>query len=363
MESTVYLVKINDSASKASKAQAVRKVLKATGFQKNLKKRDMVAIKVHVGEKNNVTHVKPELVAEAVKISKAAGAQPFITDTSTLYKGRRDNAIKHAIHAHLHGFNIENTGAPFIPVDGIAGTDEVEVRIDGELHGRVKVAGQILLSDALIAISHPTGHMGSGMGAAIKNIGMGLSSRAGKMRQHSSITPEVDPEKCEDCGKCRKWCPTDAIDEREGVSYIRQEECIGCGECIAVCRFEAVKYDWAIESAILQKSMTEHAAGVLQHLANKAVYVNVLIDVTKDCDCISEKQKKEVPDIGVLASTDIVAVDQATMDITADVYGQNIGKKFHPKLDAFVQIEHAEKIGMGKTKYKLVEIQKSPKQK
>lgn len=363
MASTVYLAKVNDGASTVSQAEAVRKALQSTGFIDNLKKRDMVAIKVHVGEKNNVTHVKPELVAEAVKISKIAGAQPFITDTSTLYKGARENAIKHAIHAHIHGFNIEKTGAPFIPVDGIAGTDEIDVRIDGEFHEHVKVAGQILLADALIAISHPTGHMGSGIGAAIKNIGMGLSSRAGKMRQHSSITPEVDPENCEDCGKCRKWCPTDAIDEREGVSYIRQEECIGCGECIAVCRFEAVKFNWAIESPLLQRSMTEHAAGALQHFNNKAVYLNVLIDVTKDCDCLDKNQKKEVPDIGILASTDIVAVDQATMDITGQVYGQNIGEKFYPKLNGFIQIEHAEKIGMGKRKYQLVEVQDESKAK
>ena len=135
-----------------------------------------------------------------------------------------------------------NTGAPFISVDGLIGTDEIEVTVNGELHETVKIAGQILMADAMIVISHATGHMGSGIGAAIKNVGMGLSSRSGKMRQHSSIKPEIKIDKCEACGKCRKWCPTDAIGEKEGVSYITQDDCIGCGECISVCRYGAVKY-------------------------------------------------------------------------------------------------------------------------
>ena len=358
MNSTVYLARVADGASVVEQAKALASVLAATQFAERLRKRDMVAVKVHVGEKNNTTHIKPELAAEAVKIAEAAGAQPFITDTATLYKGERENAIKHTIHAYRHGFHFGITGAPFIAVDGLSGTDEAEVTIDGELHASVKVAGQILLSDAMVVISHATGHMGSGIGAAIKNVGMGLTSRSGKMRQNSSITPEVTPDKCENCGKCRKWCPTDAISEREGVSYIAQEDCIGCGECIAVCRYEAVKFNYAIESAILQRSMAEHAAGVIRHFGAKAVYLNVLVDMTKDCDCLNTRQKKGVPDIGVIGSTDIVAVDQATVDLTAREHGTNLGEKFHPALDPAIQIDHAEKLGLGHRKYRLEEIER-----
>jgi uncharacterized Fe-S center protein len=356
MNPTVYLARIADGAPVAVQAKAVADVLAATGFAKRLQKLDMVAIKVHVGEKNNTTHVKPELAAEAVKLAVAAGAQPFITDTATLYKGERENAIKHTIHAYRHGFHFHRTGAPFIAVDGLSGTDETEVAIDGELHDSVKVAGQILLADAMAVISHATGHMGSGIGAAIKNVGMGLSSRSGKMRQHSSITPEVVPDKCENCGKCRKWCPTDAISEREGVSYIARETCIGCGECIAVCRYGAVKFDYAIESAVLQRSMAEHAAGVVRHFGPKAVYLNVLADMTRDCDCLNTRQKKGVSDIGVTGSTDIVAVDQATIDLTARAHGADLAQRFHPALDPAIQIEHAEKLGLGSRKYRLAEI-------
>jgi uncharacterized Fe-S center protein len=356
MNSTVYLARVADGAPVSAQAEATADVLAATRFATRLQNLDMVAIKVHVGEKNNTTYAKPELAAVAVKIAATAGAQSFLTDTATLYKGERENAIKHTLHAYRHGFHPRRTGAPFIAVDGLSGTDEAEVAVNGELHQRVKVAGQILLADAMVVISHATGHIGSGIGAAIKNVGMGLASRSGKMRQHSTMTPEVGSDKCENCGKCRKWCPTDAISEREGVSYIARENCIGCGECIAVCRYGAVKYDWAVESPTLQRSMAEHAAGVIRHFGAKAVYLNVLVDMTRDCDCLNKRQKKGVPDIGILGSTDIVAIDQATLDLTARAHGTDLGQKFHPALDPSIQIAHAEKLALGSRTYRLEEI-------
>ncbi len=356
MTSKVYLARVADGAPAAEQAGALEKVLKAGGFLDRLQRLDMVAVKVHVGEKHNVTHVRPEVVARAVSLVRDAGGQPFLTETATLYRGERENAIKHALHAHAHGFGIEAVGAPFISADGLSGTDEAEVRVDGEFHRSVKVAGQILLADALMVISHPTGHMGSGLGAAIKNVGMGLASRAGKMRQHSSITPEVEPEKCENCGKCRQWCPVDAIDEREGVSCIRPQDCIGCGECIAVCRYGAVKFDYAIESPVLQKSMAEHAAGVLAHFGGRTVFINVLVGMTRECDCLNKRQEKAFADVGILACDDIVAADQATLDISAAAHGSDLAHQSFPKLDPTIQIRHAEKIGLGNRAYRLVEV-------
>ena len=349
-KSKVFFAPLPDGASAAEQAAALGRVMEATGFVKRLKKLDMVAIKLHVGERNNTTHVKPELAA-AVALVKKAKAQAFLTDTSTLYKGKRENAIKHALHANEHGFTVEVTGAPFIALDGLSGTDEVELEVGGELHQRVKVAGQVLLVDALVVISHATGHIATGLGAAIKNVGMGLSSRAGKMRQHSKITPEVIVKKCTDCGKCRKWCPTQAISAAEGASFIDRGKCIGCGECIAVCRFGAIKFDYRIESPVLQKSMAEHAAAVVRRFADKAVYVNVLADMTKDCDCFDIAQKKIVPDVGVLASTDIVAADQATLDLTAKAHGKDLSRISYPRYDPTIQIVHAEKMGLGTREY------------
>jgi len=352
----VYFARLKDPAGLADQVRAVKSSLAASGFPGRLGKRDMTAIKVHVGEKNNDTHVRPELAAAAVQAVKKAGALPFITDTATLYKGQRDNGIRHALHAHAHGFGLENTGAPFIPVDGLAGNHEAEVEVNGELHKTVKVAGEIIRADALLVVSHPTGHMGSGLGAAIKNVGMGLASRAGKMRQHSTITPEVASDKCTDCGKCRKWCPTDAIEEREGVSFILREKCIGCGECIAVCRFDAVKFNYGTGSDFLQKSMVEHAAGVLRRFGGKAVFINVMVNMTKECDCLNRKQAKFIPDLGVLASEDIVAVDQATLDLTREAHGQDLSRMSFLRLDPQTQIRHAEKLGLGNSSHQLIEL-------
>jgi uncharacterized protein len=355
MAAEVCLARLSDGASAAEQAQALERVLLATGFIGRLGKQDLVAIKLHVGERNNVTHVRPELAATAVKMLRAAAAEPFLTDTSTLYKSQRENAIKHILHAHRHGFGIEAVGAPFFPLDGLVGRHEREVEIGGELHQSVKVAGELFLADALLCLSHATGHMGAGMGAAIKNIGMGLSSRAGKMRQHSSTKPEVIEEVCQNCGKCRKWCPADAISEQDEVSFIDLEQCIGCGECLAVCRFNAVKFDWK-KGATLQQSMAEHAAAVLRHFGPKAVFVNVLTSMTKDCDCMDRAQEKIMVDIGILASNDLVAADQATLDLTEQAAGRSLSELSFPELDPTLQIAHAEKMGLGSRSYRLVEV-------
>jgi len=355
MATEVFWARLSDGASAERQAEALERALLATGFIGRLGKKDLVAIKLHVGERNNVTHLRPELAAAAVKMIQAAEAEPFLTDTSTLYKSQRDNAIKHILHAHRHGFTIEAVGAPFFPLDGLVGRHEMEVEIRGELHQSVKVAGEIFLADALLCLSHPTGHMAAGMGAAIKNLGMGLSSRAGKMRQHSSIKPEVIVEFCQNCGKCRKWCPADAITEQDGVSFIDLEQCIGCGECLAVCRFSAVKFDWK-KGATLQQSMAEHAAAVIRHFGPKAVFVNVLVDMTKDCDCMDKVQEKVTPDLGILASPEIVAADQATLDLTEQAAGRSLSALSFPGLNPTLQIAHAEKLGLGSRQYRLVEV-------
>ena len=355
MESAVYFIRLADGAGGETQAEAMTNILLAADFPALISKRDFVAIKLHVGEKHNTTHLRPELAAAAVKVVRQAGGEPFLTDTSTLYRGERENAIRHCLHAHAHGFGIENTGAPFLPLDGLSGSHEREVEVNGELNRRVKVAGEVFIADALLSLSHATGHMASGLGAALKNLGMGLSSRAGKMRQHSSIQPQVSAKRCANCGKCRKWCPENAIGEMEGASFIIAEKCIGCGECIAVCRFSAVKYNYKIESEPLQKSMVEHAAAVVRHFGDKAMFVNSLMDMTQNCDCITGKQKKLIPDLGLLASPDVVALDQATLDLAAGPHGKSLGRSF-PGLDPEIQLAHAQKLKLGRRKYRLVEV-------
>jgi uncharacterized Fe-S center protein len=240
--------------------------------------------------------------------------------------------------------------------DGLAGNTEYEVRIDGELHSHVKVAREVVVADTLITVSHATGHPEAGLGACIKNLGMGLASRMGKMRQHSAMMPEIKPRTCTFCKKCMQWCPEDAIIEKDQKAFILREKCIGCGECLAVCRFEAVKYNWEVEAPQIQKSMAEHAYGVVKNKPGKCMYFNVLVDMTHECDCYGQNQQKCIPDIGILASTDPVAIDMATLDLTEKFNQQSLSQIAFPYIDPLFQLRHAEKLGMGSLAYDLIEV-------
>ena len=204
--------------------------------------------------------------------------------------------------------------------------------------------------------SHPTGHILAGIGAAIKNLGMGLSSRKGKLQQHSSIKPSIDKEKCTFCRECIKWCPVDAIIEVNGKAFIQNDICIGCGECLAVCKFHAVKFNWGVQSDDIQCRIAEYALGVMMSKKGRSLFINVLTDMTKECDCMSIKQKPIIGDIGILASIDPLAIDQATLDLTKQINSKSLGEISYPKLDANIQLEHAAKIGLGSRKYKLIEV-------
>ena len=356
MAAKVYFIPLADNAPIEEQVEAFRKVYEASGASEVVAEKDFVAIKLHVGEKRNTTHVRPELIRELVTQVKNKGGLPFLTETSTLYKGQRENAVKHLLHAHAHGFGVDQVGAPFIMADGLVGNSEAEVEINGELHDKVKIAREIINADALIAVSHPTGHVQAGFGACIKNLGMGLASSMGKMRQHSAMNPAVKTEKCRFCQKCLNWCPQEAIIEKEGKAFIIAEKCIGCGECLVVCRFDAVGYDWDAESSYMQRSMAEHAYGVVKQKVGKCFFFNVLVNMTKDCDCYNVKQEKMIPDIGILASADPVAIDMATLDLTAKANGQHLGAMAYANLDSMVQLRHAAKIGMGSLEYELITV-------
>lgn len=356
MASKVYFLPLGDNLPETEQANAMRKIFEIAGADKIISSNDFVAIKLHVGEKKNTTHVKPALVREIVEKVKLNGGLPFLTETSTLYKGERENAVKHIMHAHRHGFSIENVGAPFIMADGLSGNSEYEIAINGELHASVKVAREVVTADALVVVSHPTGHIAAGLGACIKNLGMGLASRMGKMRQHSAMMPEVLSEDCRFCQKCIKWCPQEAIVEKDGKAFIMTEKCVGCGECLAVCRFDAVKYDWGAESGFMQRSMAEHAYGVIKDKQGKCVFINVMVDMTKDCDCFNVKQTKMIPDIGILVSFDPVAIDKATLDLTFKAHGKTLAEMSYKHHDAMIQIGHAAKIGMGSLEYELITL-------
>jgi len=354
--STLFFVKLSHKSILEERLQALDKLLAQFDFTSLFGVKDKIGIKTHVGDVNNVTHIAPELIAACVKKLKKAGAFPFITETSTLYSGMRSNAITHLELAQKHGFTYEKLSAPFIMADGLLGNAEIEVPINGILFDKVNIAREAVLCDGLVFFSHPTGHVAAGMGACLKNMGMGLASRKGKMHQHSSIKPFVKAESCTLCRQCMKWCPVEAIAEVNKAAKIDEAVCIGCGECLTICKYSAVKFNWGNGSEELQRRMAEYALGVMNSKREKVLFINVLADMTKDCDCISQKQTPFIDDIGILAGFDPVAIDQATLDLTSLHNKQNIGKLSFPHLDPQIQLEHAEKIGLGSRKYDLVEI-------
>jgi uncharacterized Fe-S center protein len=353
--SDVYFIRVNENEREPAIEEKVILLYENAGFDSFIKKNDIVAIKTHFGEMGNTTHIKANYIRQIVKKVKENGGKPYLTETSVLYKGNRSNALSHILLAFEHGFSYENVGAPIIMSDGFLGNWEREVKINGEYYDSVSVAGDSISADKLLVVSHTTGHMLAGFGAAFKNMGMGLSSRKGKLDQHSQVAPSIDRHTCTFCGQCIKWCPENAIIEKNEKAFILDEKCIGCGECIAVCKPGAVKFQWDSTSEMLQKKMVEHAYGIFVEKRGSIAYINFLLSMTSDCDCMAPK-KKFLDDIGILASFDPVAIDLATLDLTKQYHGDNISKLAFPHLDPMIQIDHAKKLGMGNTSYKIIEI-------
>ena len=358
MASSVYMIETSVGEGEQAVSEKARKLFKAGGFAGCFKPNDFTAVKVHVGEHKNNTYIKAPCLKGLVEELLALKTKPFITDTSTLYTGRRHNAIDHTILATERGFSVEGLGIPFIVPDGLFGTAETAVRIGGKLDEEVLIAADIVRCQSILSIAHFTGHIATCAGATLKTLGMGCASRKGKMRQHSALKPHVKKDKCMRCGECHRHCPADAITLDRVQAHIDTDKCIGCAECVAVCRFDAVAYDWQQENDILQKSVAEHALGALKGKEGRAAFFNFVISVTKDCDCFDRTDMpKIVDDIGILASTDPVAVDKASIDLVEKRGGKKLPKLIgDAKLDWHTQIDHAVEIGLGSAEYKLIDV-------
>jgi uncharacterized Fe-S center protein len=352
MASEVHLAVLDEGESPSSAAKKLSELWDRSGAGGYFKKGSYVAVKTHFGESGNDTFVRPAMAGEIVRKLKLAGAKPFLAETSTLYRGSRSNAVDHLALAHDHGFGYEAVGAPVIMVDGLLGDAEVEIEIEGRHFKKVNVAREIARCGGIVVLSHFTGHLACGFGAAIKNVGMGLSSRRGKLRQHSVMSPQINRNRCTACGECVKWCPSGAVSLVEGKASIRRENCIGCGECYAVCLFGAVMFDWKRESAPLQEMMAEHAAGVAKAVNGNLFCFNVLANITKNCDCMSGGSRLS-RDIGIVAGRDLVAVEKASYDIFKEVNGRSVEAAAYPHINPLSQVEHAERLGLGSASYRL----------
>jgi len=351
MAAKVFFAPLPDKAPADKIERKLKDLLNASEFEKQLPDRDFVAVKTHFGEGDSVTHVPPRFFKPLAARIKQAGAIPFFTETSTLYKGRRADAVAHLILAQEHGYTIEETGMPVIMADGLKGDYEYEVEIAPGL--KVAIAGMLRRINALVCVSHPTGHVALGFGGTLKNLGMGLSSRKGKRVQHSSVKPQVKTDKCTGCGRCVKWCPENCIILTDKKAHINENTCIGCGECLVECRFDAILYNWEMDKTRIQMLTAEHAFGVVK--GRQCFYINYGLNFTKDCDCFGTVKTPVCPDLGLFASTDPVAVDEACITLLEQHSGKPLSELAYPGLDPRIQTRHGESIGMGSRKYELIE--------
>ncbi len=355
-QAEVFLSRVRAGASPAEWARAARAVLDAAGIS-FVKNRDLVAVKLHVGEPGLTTFLPPAVAAAVVDAIVTKGGRPFLTDTSVLYSGPRSNGAEHAAVAQRHGFTVAQVGAAFVPADGLDGRREHKVPIAGKHFQEVGVASGIADANGMVVLSHATGHLAAGFGATLKNVGMGCASRKGKLLQHSDTKPTIRRDKCESCEACAASCPEDAISlDDDGKAVIDYDDCIGCGECIASCRVDAVGFNWDSASAALQQKMVEHAAGVIAALEGRVTYLAGIVNLTKDCDCMGCEGQIVARDIGFAASTDPVALDQAILDLVKSSEGVRLDELSYPSLDGTVQLAYAEQMGIGVRSYTLREL-------
>ncbi len=310
-----------------------------------------VGIKMTVGDQGSTANIKPELVRIIVDQLNERGVKPFVFDTNVIYQGRRQNSVDHLNLAYSKGFTPDRLGCPYIIADSVFGTDSHSIKVDLNRVTEIKVPSVVKVLDNLIVLSHITGHIMSGYAASIKNVAMGMASRAGKQIQHSSIKPAINIRKCTLCGSCLEICPVSAISEVSGKAFINKDLCVGCAECIAHCKLDAVNINWKEDSHIFMERMAEYACGILG-LISKKVFINFALDITEECDCISGDDPRIIDDEGIFASDDILAADKACFDRLTkemDIFsrGGRITSHMH-------QIEYSSKIGLGNPDYNLI---------
>ena len=371
-KSTVYFTDFRCPVG-TSQLDKLRKLCIAAGIKDIDMEGKFVAIKMHFGELGNMAFLRPNYAKVVADLCKELKGLPFLTDCNTLYPGSRKNALEHLDCANLNGFNTITTGCQIIIGDGLRGTDEVEIPVvNGEYCETALIGRAVMDADVFISLNHFKGHESTGFGGAIKNIGMGCGSRAGKMKQHASGKPAIKENLCRGCLRCAKECGSDAITYIEHKAVIDYYKCKGCGRCIGACNFDAVYFaNWAAAKD-LNCRMAEYAKAVVD--GRPSFHISLVVDVTPNCDCHSENDAPILPNIGMFASFDPLALDQACADacikatpLPGSQLSDNMQKAdFVDHHDHFTNstpesewkscLEHAAKIGLGSRDYELVVI-------
>ena len=346
----------------------LQKVCQMAGFDEIDMKGKFVAIKMHFGELGNLSFIRPNYAKAVADMVIKNGGMPFLTDCNTLYPGSRKHALEHLNCAGLNGFNTMTTGCQIIIGDGLRGTDDIAVPVrNGELIKEAYIGRAVMDADIVISLNHFKGHELAGFGGAIKNLGMGCASRAGKMDQHSSGKPVTSTEMCRGCTRCTRECGSNAITMVDKKAVIDETLCTGCGRCIGACAFDAISIQQWDAAELLGKKMAEYTQAVCE--GRPTFHINMAMDISPNCDCHSENDAPILPDIGMFASFDPVAIDQACADMCQkqvpmpnSQLSDNLSKdNWHCHHDHFKDsnpnisweetLEHAEKIGVGTRDY------------
>ena len=371
----VYFTDFRTVANGDGLTAKLKKLIRKAGISSIDMDGKFVAIKMHFGELGNLSFLRPNYARAVADVVRELGGKPYLTDCNTLYPGSRKNALEHLQCAWENGFTPLTVGCPILIGDGLKGTDDVEVPVvGGEYVKAAKIGRAVMDADVFISLTHFKGHEATGFGGAIKNIGMGCGSRAGKAEQHNDGKPVVEEENCRGCRLCQKLCANEGLvfDEKARKMHINPDKCLGCGRCLGACNFDAIHFVSDNANAVLNCRMAEYAKAVVSGRPN--FHISLIVDVSPNCDCHAENDAPILPNIGMFASFDPVALDQACADaclqatpLSNSQLSDNLNRPdWHHHHDHFLDsnpnvrwketLEHAEKIGLGTREYELIKM-------
>ena len=375
----VYFTNLRTNGEE-SLLQKLERLMKKAGFENIDFEDKFVAVKIHFGEPGNLAYLRPNWARTVCDYIKRLGGKPFLTDCNTLYVGGRKNALDHLDSAYVNGYNPIATGVQTIIADGLKGLDERDLPVpNGEYCKTAKIGSALADADIIISMSHVKGHGSAGFGGVLKNIGMGGGSRSGKQIMHSEGTPAIYEDLCVGCRTCEKNCAHDAIHVVNRKAVIDEEKCLGCGRCIAVCPKDALQTKWDAGNDVLSCKIAEYTYAIINGKPN--FHIAFVLDVSPDCDCDGHNDLPIIPDVGIFAGFDPVAVDQACADaVNAQTYVESsvlgdimrdsrkkasrkeaiekndVFKMVHPNTKWEAGLAHGEKMGMGTRTYELITL-------
>lgn len=353
----------------------LKKLIRKAGIAQLNLEGQFVAIKIHFGELGNVSYLRPNYARAVVDVVKELGGKPFLTDCNTLYPGSRKNALEHLYCAWENGFTPLTVGCPILIGDGLKGTDDIEVPVrGGEYVKNAKIGRAVMDADVIISMTHFKGHETTGFGGALKNLGMGCGSRAGKKEQHNNGKAYVQQEICRGCRRCMRECANNGLvfDPETRKMHVDKEHCVGCGRCVGACNFDAIDFEDPNSNQMLNYRIAEYAKAVVD--GRPQFHISLVMDISPNCDCHGENDAPILPDVGMFASFDPLALDQACVDacmkcepLPNSQLGEHMrDPHFVDHHDHFTNstpesewqscLSHAEKIGLGTRDYELIRL-------